>query len=258
MELAGPPQPDVEVPAVVSRLAGGAPVRPVWRNELGGLTFELGGGPSGPGSPRRFVKWAPSGTADLPAQAARLRWAGAFTPVPPVLAPSEDGDGDGLLTEALAGENAVSPRWLARPADAAEAIGAGLRAFHSALPVPDCPFRSDPGPGAPPTPTSGRGGVPRRRLRAEHADRHGRSLVRARRPRRARRRRPVVRPGHRHLEPGLELRAGLAGRPARRLPHRARPGADGALPDLVGQRADLVLSWVEFERRSATTGWAVV
>lgn len=156
MELAGPPQPDVEVPAVVSRLAGGAPVRPVWRNELGGLTFELGGGPSGPGSPRRFVKWAPPGTADLPAEAARLRWAGAFTPVPPVLALSEDGDGDWLLTEALAGENAVSPRWLARPADAAEAIGAGLRAFHSALPVPDCPFRStwygDPGPGAPPTP----------------------------------------------------------------------------------------------------------
>jgi kanamycin kinase len=34
----------------------------------------------------------------------------------------------------------VDPRWLARPAAAAAALGAGLRRLHDALPVAGCPF----------------------------------------------------------------------------------------------------------------------
>jgi kanamycin kinase len=34
----------------------------------------------------------------------------------------------------------VDPWWLARPCDAARAIGSGLRSLHDALPVNDCPF----------------------------------------------------------------------------------------------------------------------
>jgi len=41
---------------------------------------------------------------------------------------------------ALPGTNAASLRWKAEPARAVAAIGAGLRAFHDALPVADCPF----------------------------------------------------------------------------------------------------------------------
>lgn len=138
--LAGAPA-DAErprfVPRAVAALAGGERVRVVWENELGGRTFELGGGAG-----RRFVKWAPAAAAgpDLAAEAARLRWAGAYTAVPRVLALGQDAQGSWLATAGLAGENAASARWKARPGEAAAAIGAGLRAFHDALPVTACPF----------------------------------------------------------------------------------------------------------------------
>src|ERR1700731_4723391 len=38
---AGVPRGRVPVPASVKALAGGGPLRAVWRNELGGLTFEI-------------------------------------------------------------------------------------------------------------------------------------------------------------------------------------------------------------------------
>jgi kanamycin kinase len=138
----GPPEfvaaadPDVDVPAAVVGLARGDRIRPVWLNELGGLTCELGG-PAG----RRFVKWAPRGTwLDLGAEAVRLAWAGAYTAVPTVLDQGGDADGTWLVTAALPGTSAVSPRWLAEPAVAVPALGRGLRALHEALPVEECPF----------------------------------------------------------------------------------------------------------------------
>jgi kanamycin kinase len=133
---AGPPPVDVVVPSAVRRLAGDDGPRPVWANELGGLTFEL------EWSGRRcFVKWAPIGAGlDLSAEAARMRWAAAFTPVPEVLEEGGDGDGAWLLTAALPGESAVSMRWRARPQVAVRALGEGLRALHDALPVSACPF----------------------------------------------------------------------------------------------------------------------
>lgn len=124
------------VPSVVRDLAAGQPVRPVWENELGGLTFELG-----TGAARRFVKWAPvSSGIDLVAETARLAWAEAFTPVPRVLDIGADDGGAWLVTAALPGESAVTERWKADRATAVRAIGAGLRALHEALPVADCPF----------------------------------------------------------------------------------------------------------------------
>jgi kanamycin kinase len=133
---AGPPTELVPVPAAVAGLARDAPLRPVWRNQLGGLTWQLGEGPR-----RRFVKWAPAGSGlPMRAETERLRWAARFTPVPVVLAHDEDDDGEWLVTAGLPGRSAVDPRWLAEPATAVRAIGAGLRALHDALPVADCPF----------------------------------------------------------------------------------------------------------------------
>ncbi len=111
-------------------------MRAVWRNELGGITFQVG-----TGNDHCFVKWAPVGSGlDLAEEAARLRWAVAFTPVPRLLDQGADPSGSWLVLAALAGESAVSSRWRAEPARAVTAIGAGLRSFHDALPVSACPF----------------------------------------------------------------------------------------------------------------------
>jgi len=129
--IAGPPG-SVAVPDPVRALADGAPVRPVWRNELGGLTFSIGD---------RYVKWAPAGSGlDLGREAVRLRWAAAHLPVPELLGSGSAQSGSWLVTRAIAGRNAVDPRWQAEPEIAARALGSGLRALHEALPVADCPF----------------------------------------------------------------------------------------------------------------------
>jgi kanamycin kinase len=117
-------------------MAGDRSVRVVWRNEIGGLTFELLGT-----ADRRFVKWGPPDHAAIfRAEAVRLRWAGAFTPVPTVLDLDSDDEGAWLVTKGLPGDSAVAQRWLDDPASAVRAIGEGLRAFHDALPVDTCPF----------------------------------------------------------------------------------------------------------------------
>ena len=123
------------LPAVVQELAAARQVRLAWEN-ADALTFEVGDGPD-----RCFVKWAPAGSPlDLAAEAARMTWAFAYTPVPGVLGVGADGGGSWLVTAALPGRNAVSRRWLADPRKAVIAIGEGLRALHDALPVTDCPF----------------------------------------------------------------------------------------------------------------------
>jgi kanamycin kinase len=132
---AGPPHTTV-IPKPVADLAGTRPLRAVWENELGGLTFEVG-----TGTDRRFVKWAPASSGiDLDAEVARLRWAREFTPVPRVLDQGGDETGGWIVTTAMPGENAVTRRWKADPATAVSALGTGLRALHDALPVDRCPF----------------------------------------------------------------------------------------------------------------------
>lgn len=133
MEGVSIPLDAVEVPEAVRGLARGAGLTPVWRNELGGLTFRTDDG--------RYLKWSPRDPElDLAAEAERLGWAARHTPVPRVLEVGGDRTQAWLVTAAIPGESAVAPRWIADPATAVRAVGVGLRALHDALPVDDCPF----------------------------------------------------------------------------------------------------------------------
>jgi kanamycin kinase len=134
--IATAPAPDTPVPVPISRIAGERPIRRVWRNELDGVTFEIGADPH-----RVFAKWQPhSPLVDLAREADRLTWAAAHLRVPTVLQCGADDDGQWLVTAAVPGRSAVDPRWLAEPARAVAAIGHGLRALHDTLPVAECPY----------------------------------------------------------------------------------------------------------------------
>ncbi|MEV6805285.1 aminoglycoside 3'-phosphotransferase [Streptomyces sp. NPDC051132] len=134
--IASSPREPVEAPRIVTDLAAGQPVRAVWRNELGGLTFQVGSGET-----RQFVKWTPVGSGiDLSAEVARLRSAARFTAVPRVIGEGADEAGSWIITRGLPGRMAVDDHWKRDPGTAVRAVGSGLRAFHDALPVTDCPF----------------------------------------------------------------------------------------------------------------------
>lgn len=121
---------------MVIQLAADRAVHPVWENELGGLTFEVGAGDE-----RCFIKWSPADSGiDLAAEARRMRWASAFTRVPQAIDEGSDAHGAWIITSPLEGESAVSDRWRAHPGPAVAAVGRGLRALHDALPVQACPF----------------------------------------------------------------------------------------------------------------------
>jgi kanamycin kinase len=132
------PTGSVTVPDAVTALAGSDSITPVWRNELGGLTFRLEDGRAA----TRYAKWVAAGTPelDLPGEAERLAWAQRWVTVPRVIEHGTDADGAWLVTAAIPGASAVAPRWIADPATAAAAIGRGLRLLHDALPVSQCPF----------------------------------------------------------------------------------------------------------------------
>lgn len=140
------PGDDVVVPDVVRKLAGDAGVEPVWRNELGGLTFRLRGFSTG--VPDRFAKWQPLEgltdgqlvDVDLEAEAERLLWASGRVPVPAVVEYGHDRQAAWLVTEALDGIAAYDPRWRGTPEVAVRAIAEGLRTLHEAASVDECPF----------------------------------------------------------------------------------------------------------------------
>ena len=125
-------------PRIVTELADGRGTQAVWRNELGGLTYQFG---EGEGEDREFLKWVPHGNGvDLNEEIRRLRWARRFIRVPRVLEQGADDEGSWFLSAGLPGTSAVADRWRREPATAVREIGAGLRALHDALPVADCPF----------------------------------------------------------------------------------------------------------------------
>ena len=125
VEEAEPP-----VPPHVLELAGDVVPELIWQNELGGLTYRLGG---------QYLKWNPRATGiDLVREAARLEWISARHPAPPVLEFGSDDQAEWMLTAAIPGGYAVGDAWRARPSEAIAAIAAGLRAIH-ALPVADFP-----------------------------------------------------------------------------------------------------------------------
>lgn len=132
------PDSETRVPESVRTLARGESIRSVWVNGVGGVTFRVGQ----ESDDERYVKYAATGTpeSDFPREAERLAWAGLFTPVPQVLELAGDSEGSWLVTRALDGKSAVDPFWMARPEEAARALGAGLRALHDMLPVEQCPF----------------------------------------------------------------------------------------------------------------------
>ncbi|MHA7648859.1 phosphotransferase [Mycobacterium sp. ML4] len=121
------------IPAVVLRLAGGRSVHAVWRNELGDVTFRVDHG-------AEFIKVGGQHSADFTDEAARLRWAERYLPVPHVVDLGVDGQTPWLRTRGLPGVSAVHPRWQAVPAIAVRAIAVGLRTLHDRLPVASCPF----------------------------------------------------------------------------------------------------------------------
>ena len=122
------------VPDWVADLADGRLVRPVWRNELGGITYRLGDG-------ARYLKAQPDDTGwDVAAEVARLAWVGRFVPAPRTLAHGERDGLRWLLTAGLPGRSAVDPLWQARPAVAVPALGRALREFHDRVPAASCPF----------------------------------------------------------------------------------------------------------------------
>jgi len=130
------PLPDLPAPDPIREAAHGRAIHPVWANQAGGATFRLGEGPDA-----RYAKWVPAGVdMDLAGEAARMKWAGLFVTVPRVLEQNSNAEGTWLITAALDGEMAVSERWTRHPATAVRVIGEGLRAFHDALPVAECPF----------------------------------------------------------------------------------------------------------------------
>jgi kanamycin kinase len=134
--VAGPPRRPVPVPGCVAAIAGDTPFRAVWENECGGVTFEIGRGPE-----RRFIKWSPVDAGiDLGAEAVRMEWAARYITAPVVIDLGSDANGSWLVTAGLTGESAASDRWRRSPTKAVQAIGAGLRALHDALPAADCPF----------------------------------------------------------------------------------------------------------------------
>jgi kanamycin kinase len=135
------PTGEVPVPAVVAALAGDDTITPVWRNELGGLTFRI---EDGRGT-TRYAKWAAAGTPeiDLAGEAERLAWLEPHrgrAAAPTVLEHGADAAGAWLVTAAVPGRTAIDRRWRADPATAAAGIGRGLRLLHDALPVDSCPF----------------------------------------------------------------------------------------------------------------------
>ncbi|OBH11180.1 phosphotransferase [Mycobacterium sp. E3247] len=153
------PASPVPPPAIVRQFAAGRAVRAVWVNEIGGVTFRIGTDDA----EAEFVKVADARAADFAGEAARLRWAGKYVTVPPVLGVGVDGRSAWLRTRGLAGVSAVHPRLRATPELAVRAIGVGLRTLHDRLPVSSCPFEWSVATRLatlPPAAASGLGGQP--------------------------------------------------------------------------------------------------
>jgi kanamycin kinase len=88
----------------------------------------------------RYLKVHPVG-AGLPDEATRLRWAARWVRVPQLIEYGSDGFRDWLMTAELSGVDATRHPWRqSDPARLAAAVGRGLRAFHDAIAVDECPF----------------------------------------------------------------------------------------------------------------------
>lgn len=123
-------------PSQVEQILDGRSAVPVWLNEIGGVTWQIGDG-----ADREFLKVGPVHPEfQVFSDVERLRWLQTFVPVPAVVdAGVRDGVG-WLWTEGLPGASAVDPDLMAEPEEAVDALGRALRRFHDAVPLTGCPF----------------------------------------------------------------------------------------------------------------------
>jgi len=107
-----------------------------WSHQAGAV-YRL----QGPNGKTRFLKMTSGERAlRLGAEAARMRWARAYLPVPVVLDSGSRDGVDWLVTRGLPGRDGTDPELLSEPAALVAALARGLRRFHEAAPVEDCPF----------------------------------------------------------------------------------------------------------------------
>lgn len=123
----------VVVPPVVRELASGRPVEPVWRNELGGLTFAIDSG-------AEYVKHGPAHAEHDPdAEFARLAWVCGFVGAPRPIDSGVDAAGNRWLrTVGIPATSAVLGGWRERPEWVVPELGRALRRFHEQVPVDGC------------------------------------------------------------------------------------------------------------------------
>lgn len=125
---------ELEVPPWVRQITGEGDVRPVWRNEDGGITYAVGHG-------RTFLKAQRPGLDWQPAEErARLQWVAQYVSAPRLLRHGRHGDLHWLLTTGLPGRSAVARPWRDLPDRAVPELGRALRRFHDVVPAADCPF----------------------------------------------------------------------------------------------------------------------
>lgn len=88
----------------------------------------------------RYLKVHPVGSG-IPDEATKLRWASGWVRVPRLIEYGSDGFRDWLMTAELTGQDAVQHPWRQSDPDRlAKVLGRGLRAFHEAIPLDECPF----------------------------------------------------------------------------------------------------------------------
>lgn len=125
---------DVVVPDLVRELAGDRPVRPVWRNEIGQVTYAIGDG-------AEYVKYGrPHAEFDPEAEVARLRWVSEYVSCPRPIDHGADGLDLWLRTLGVPGASAVLEQWRQQPVRVVPELGRALRRFHDQVPVDRCPW----------------------------------------------------------------------------------------------------------------------
>ena len=134
--IADSPNPRLDgivAPQLVLELAEGRRVEPVWRNEIGGVTYAIGGG-------TEYVKYGPPHAEfDAEPEFARLRWVSDFVNAPRPIDHGVDADGNRWLrTVGIPASSAVLNGWQRRPEVVVPELGCGLRRFHDRVPVHGC------------------------------------------------------------------------------------------------------------------------
>ncbi|SHJ35588.1 kanamycin kinase [Tessaracoccus bendigoensis DSM 12906] len=131
MALAATPPPGTTVPRSISEWArrhGREVAELVWLSGVGAVTARL----VAPDSKALFAKWSP---VDLLPEAERMSWLSSRHPCPRLFDFQEEEDGWLIVSGALPGASAVSPRWKTEPDRAAAAIGDGLAMLHALDPA---------------------------------------------------------------------------------------------------------------------------